>query len=260
MPSRIPPSAAVIIPAFNAGKTIVRTLDSAIASADACGAAGLTIDVEIVVVDDCSTDDTASIIERYATADRRMRLIRAVENGGPGKARNLGVARSAGTLLFFLDADDVFYPNHIRTCVEALQADDSIGYVVTRLKVDLPIHPDWRDSLDGSNPINFCVRRIWHDMIKGFAEEPDFRTYRTEDTLYRMCLRRLVKHRQLEVETCEQFVSPGNALDRQRRKFAMSKQDWAQSKDNVDDGFVLTPAMERVALERLAHVEKLRGG
>jgi hypothetical protein len=125
------------------------------------------------------------------------------------------------------------------------------------MKIDMPLHADWRGSLDESNPINFCVRRVWHDMIQGFAEEPDFRTYRTEDTLYRKCLRDLVKHKKLDAVTCEQFVSPGNALDRQRAKLSMSMADWNRS--GLDDGFVLTPQMEDVVKARLAHVAKLLG-
>jgi hypothetical protein len=94
-------------------------------------------------------------------------------------------------------------------------------------------------------------------MIQGFAEEPDFRTYRTEDTLYRKCLRDLVKHKKIDVVTCEQFISPGNALDRQRAKLGMSMADW--NKSGLDDGFVLTPQMEEVVKARLAHVAKLLG-
>jgi glycosyltransferase involved in cell wall biosynthesis len=257
MPSRLPPSAVVVIPAYNAARTLDRTLASAVASADFRAAPGL-LDIEIAVVDDRSTDETAAIVESFAARDRRIKLIRAPENGGPGAARNLGVAQTSGAFLFFLDADDVFYPNHIHACLDALLADDSIGYVFTRLHVDMPIHADWRDSLDESNPINFCVRRVWHDLIGGFADHPDFRVHRTEDTLYRMCLRRLVKHRKIEIETCEQFVSPGNALDRQRRKLTSSRADWDSARH--DDGFVMTPAMENIALERLERVQKLRGG
>jgi hypothetical protein len=99
-------------------------------------------------------------------------------------------------------------------------------------------------------------------MILGFTEEPDFRNYRTENTLYRRCLRDLVAHEQLDVETCEQFVSPGNTLDRQRDKFGMSMADWnAKVKAGErDDGFVLTDDMERVVEARLTHVRNLLGG
>ena len=139
--------------------------------------------------------------------------------------------------------------------ISALLADDSIGYVFTRMHVEMPMHPDWPASLDESNPVNFCLRRIWHDMILGFPEEPDFSTYRTEDTLYRMCLRRLVQHKKIPIETCEQFVSPGNALDRQRKKFSMSMAAFTRSK--IDDGFVLTDQMKAVLDARMAHIHKL---
>jgi glycosyltransferase involved in cell wall biosynthesis len=250
------PTAAVIIPAYNAAKTLDRTLQSAVSSLHHCEAQGLAVEAEIIVVDDCSTDATAEIAESWAET-APVRLIRNAVNRGPGYSRNEGVRLSTAGYLFFLDADDVFYENHIHLCLKELLADDSIGYVFTRMRIDMPMHPDWPPSLDESCPINFCVRRIWHDMIQGFADAPDFTKYRTEDTLYRMCLRRLVQHRKIEVESCEQFVSPGNALDRQRAKFSMSKAEW--SKAGIDDGFVLTPQMQAVAEERLTHIERLKG-
>jgi glycosyltransferase involved in cell wall biosynthesis len=253
MRSRIP-TAVIIIPAYNAAKTIVRSLDSAAAALRYCMATkGLAVDAEIIVVDDGSTDDTAAIVENWSGPKRLIRQA----NAGAGAARNTGVRESSGTVLFFLDADDVFYPNHIHTCLAALLDDDTLGYVFTRVKIDMPMHDDWRASLDESCPINFALRRVWHDMVQGFVEHPDFRAHGTEDTLYRACLRRLVKHRKIDIETCEQFASPGNALDRQRQKFAHSKADW-QSK-GIDDGFKMTPAMEEIALARFTRVAKLRG-
>lgn len=249
------PTASIIIPAYNAATTIARTLNSAAAAVNICIEKGLTVEAEIVVVDDCSTDDTAARVEAWAG---QATLIRQNANRGAAAARNEGVRQSSGAFVFFLDADDVFYANHIHTCLAALLEDDTLGYVFTRVKIDMPMHADWHESLDESCPINFCVRRVWHDMIQGFPEEPDFRTYGTEDTLYRACLRRLVKHKKLDVETCEQFASTGNALDRQREKFRYSKAEW-QSK-GIDDGFRLTPQMEAVATARFAHVAKLRGG
>ena len=249
------PTVSIIIPAYNAAKTIARTLDSAAAAVNSCVEKGLAVEAEIIVVDDCSTDETARIVE---SGNGQKKLIRQTANRGAAAARNEGVRQAGGTFLFFLDADDVFYENHIHTCLTALLEDDTLGYVFTRVKIDMPMHEDWRASLDESCPINFCVRRVWHDMILGFPEEPDFRTYGTEDTLYRACLRRLVQHKKCDIETCEQFASPGNALDRQREKFRHSKAAW-QSK-GIDDGFRLTPQMESVAAARFERVAKLRGG
>jgi glycosyltransferase involved in cell wall biosynthesis len=186
-----------------------------------------------------------------------VRLVRNAANRGAGFSRNEGVRRSTGWFLFFLDADDVFDDIHVGTCLDALLKDDTLGYVFTRVRIAMPIHPDWRASLDESCPINFCVRRVWHDMVQGFPEEDDFRRHGSEDTLYRKCLRDLVRHAKIDVETCEQFRSPGNSLDRQSAKLALSMADWKRS--GVADGFVMTPQMEEVALARLMHVAKLKG-
>jgi len=257
MAMRQPLTATVIIPAYNAAKTIDRTIESAVASLHQAVADIPGLQAEIVVVDDVSTDNTVALVEAWAQREPAVRLVRYAENRGPGFARNEGVRQSRGWFLFFLDSDDVFYPNHMALCLQALLADASLGYVFTRMKIDMPLHPDWLRSLDESNPINFCVRRVWHEMIQGYAEEPDFRTYRTEDTLYRKCLRDLVKHQKIDVVTCEQFISPGNALDRQRAKLGMSMAQW--NKSGLDDGFVLTPQMEEVVKARLTHVAKLLG-
>ena len=256
MPPRHP-SAAIVIPAFNAAKTLDRTVASAVASIDRYIGAGHALDAEIVVVDDRSTDTTAEIAGAWARRDSRVRLLRNAENRGAGFSRNEGVRHTTGGFLFFLDADDVFYENHVGLCVAALLADDAIGYVFTRMTIAMPVHPDWLASLDESCPINFCVRRVWHDMILGFPEDPDFRRHGSEDTLYRKCLRDLVKHAKIETITCEQFLSPGNSLDRQSAKLALSVKDWKQS--GVDDGFVMTPQMEAVAMDRLLRVARLKG-
>ena len=206
-----------------------------------------------MVVDDCSTDAATSIAQNTTG----VRLITHAINHGPGFARNEGVRQSHAQILFFLDADDVFYSNHIHDCLAALLADDTLGFVFTRMRIYMPMNPYWPASLDKSSPINFCVWRVWHDWLQGFAEDDEFRTHRTEDVLYRICLRGLVKHTKLDLETCEQFVSPGNALDRQRQKLGLSKKDWMDS--GIDDGFVMTERMKTVSMDRLMHVERLLG-
>ncbi|MEQ8509076.1 MAG: glycosyltransferase family A protein [Rhodospirillaceae bacterium] len=251
------PSIAVVIPAYNAVATLERTLQSVVESIAVARENIPALISEIAVVDDGSTDDTATLIKQWAAQHNDITPVFLVQNRGPGFARNEGVRKTTAAHLFFLDADDIYYPNHIHTCLEHLMARDDLGYVFTKVRIDMPMHDQWRDSLDESNPINFCVRRVWHDMIMGFAEEPDFKIHRTEDTLYRKCLRQAVAHEKIHVETCEQFISPGNALDRQRAKLNMSIAAWKAS--DVDDGFFLTDAMKRVIETRLAHVRNLVG-
>lgn len=106
----------VVIPAYNAGPWLKKTLDSVAANTD-------YIPFEAVAVDDGSSDDTASIGEAYAAADSRFRLVRK-ENGGPGSARNRGFRELSPDVdaVMFLDADDELEPNALGTLRRALEA------------------------------------------------------------------------------------------------------------------------------------------
>lgn len=93
---------SVIIPAFNAEKTLGRCLDSVLSQ---------NVELEVIVVDDCSTDGTAALCERYVDRDERVHLLRNSENIGQGLSRNHGIEAARGTFLAFVDADDYLAPH-----------------------------------------------------------------------------------------------------------------------------------------------------
>jgi hypothetical protein len=107
------------MPAFNAASL----LPQAIASV----AAQTLREVELILVDDCSTDDTAMVarglLERGGL---RGEVIRLPANGGPAVARNAGVARARGTYVAFLDADDVWLPEKLELQAALLDAHPSV--------------------------------------------------------------------------------------------------------------------------------------
>lgn len=109
----VPPLVSVIVPAHNAAATIDRTL------ASVCDQTHSALDV--VVVDDGSTDDTAARVQCWADRDGRVRLLRQA-NAGVAAARNAGIAAARGSLLAPLDADDVWLPRKIEAQVRALDA------------------------------------------------------------------------------------------------------------------------------------------
>jgi glycosyltransferase involved in cell wall biosynthesis len=113
------PEVAVVVPAFNAAETIAAALGSVAGQGVAPS--------EIVLVDDGSHDDTVAIARRWATL-LPLRVVTTATNGGPGRARNEGVRQTTAPLIAFLDADDVWFPNHLATCLR-LQA--RTGGVVT---------------------------------------------------------------------------------------------------------------------------------
>jgi glycosyltransferase involved in cell wall biosynthesis len=104
---------SIVIPAFNAGRTLLETLQSVSAQTHA--------DLEIMVVDDGSADNTAEIAQAYGQTDPRVRLIRQ-PNGGVAAARNAGIRASAGEFVAFIDADDLWHPTKIAKQVARLRA------------------------------------------------------------------------------------------------------------------------------------------
>jgi glycosyltransferase involved in cell wall biosynthesis len=100
--SRQTPEVSVVIPAFNASRTISAALESVFAQTYK--------NFEVIVVDDGSTDDTA---RRVAEFGSRVEYVRQA-NGGPARARNVAIRRARGRLVAFLDADDVWMPRKLQ--------------------------------------------------------------------------------------------------------------------------------------------------
>jgi glycosyltransferase involved in cell wall biosynthesis len=141
------PLVSVIVPAWNAQATIEESLRSA---------AGQSYrDIEILVVDDGSTDRTAAIVERFCETEPRARLIRK-ENGGVASARNRAIAEATGEWIAPLDADDLWHPSKIEKEVAAAQSPPQRpGFVYS-----------WRRIIDEQGRVvATCAGR----SIRGFA-------------------------------------------------------------------------------------------
>ena len=76
------------------------------------------LNYEVIFVDDCSKDDTYSLLDLYCKAYKNFKVFKPVVNGGPGVARNLGIERATGEYIIFCDADDVFDID----CLEKLES------------------------------------------------------------------------------------------------------------------------------------------
>lgn len=103
------PLVTIIIPAYNAGKYIRSSLNSILQQT--------YTNLEIIIVNDGSTDDTAQIIKSFS--DKRIRYIEQ-QNGGQCKASNTGLKNAIGELIKFLDADDVLNKEHIELQVKKI--------------------------------------------------------------------------------------------------------------------------------------------
>ena len=112
---------SVIIPSYNRAHYVPQTVESVLGQIGA--------EVEVIVVDDGSTDDTAAVVEqRKREWGERFRYYWQ-ENSERSVARNHGLRYARGEFVAFLDSDDVWRPNHARTCVHALREQPEVAAV-----------------------------------------------------------------------------------------------------------------------------------
>ncbi len=122
------PLASIIIPAFNAERFLARTIASALGQTHP--------NIEVIVVDDGSTDNTGALAKQAASLDSRLRLV-TVTNGGVASARNVGIEVARGEFVAFLDADDLWHPRKISEQVTALTTgnDNSAAASYTLMRI-----------------------------------------------------------------------------------------------------------------------------
>jgi glycosyltransferase involved in cell wall biosynthesis len=112
---------SVVMPVYNGERFVSRTLASALAQTYQT--------IEVVVIDDGSTDRTPFFIEAAAARDKRVRLFRT-PNAGVAKARNLAISKAQGELIAPLDADDLWHPEKIARQIAVMQASSAeVGLV-----------------------------------------------------------------------------------------------------------------------------------
>ena len=140
------PLVSAIIPAYNAERTLAETLASVAAQTYAA--------LEILIVDDGSTDSTAAIAQAFCASETRARLIRQ-PNSGVAAARNAAIAQCAGTFVAPIDADDLWHPDYLSALVtKAMTTRPTPGFVYAwHRRIDEAgdiIHSGLADSAEGS--------------------------------------------------------------------------------------------------------------
>lgn len=120
------PLVSVIIPTYNQATYLPLALDSVLQQTYS--------HLEIIIIDDGSTDDTSQIGKIYRQKEARIRWVEQ-PNQGPSTARNLGVAEANGDFICFLDSDDLMHPQRIEKQHQTFQEDPSIDIVYTALQV-----------------------------------------------------------------------------------------------------------------------------
>jgi len=117
---------SVVVPAYNAQATLAETLDSISRQRHRA--------LEILIIDDGSTDNTGAIAACFCQRDQRARLL-AKANGGVASARNLGLRNARGAYVAPIDADDIWHPDHLAGLLARMrQSPESYGFVSARYR------------------------------------------------------------------------------------------------------------------------------
>ena len=97
---------SIIMPSFNSANTISKSIDSIVNQS--------YLNWELLITDDCSTDNTASIVSEYATLDLRIKIFNNVTNSGAAVSRNNSIERASGDYIAFLDSDDLWHKDKLK--------------------------------------------------------------------------------------------------------------------------------------------------
>jgi len=184
------PIVSIIIPVYNDEKHVADAIESALNQT--------MKEVEVIVVDDGSTDGTPGVLKRY---EGRIKIIRQ-ENKGPGAARNAGIKASRGRYICFLDADDTFMPEKVEAQATFLESRKEVGLCFSRFvrileragdrkvrRISVPEDNDWAQAIVENMLLHLdamLFRKEWLEKVGMFDER--LLTNQDRDLLCRLAL------------------------------------------------------------------------
>jgi glycosyltransferase involved in cell wall biosynthesis len=120
----IKPKISIVLPTYNRAKTISKSIESVLNQT--------YTNIELIIVDDGSNDNTSKIVEKFQKLDSRIILIRHKKNLGANVARNTGIKRITGQFIAFQDSDDIWLKNKLEKQIDILvKSSSEIGVVYT---------------------------------------------------------------------------------------------------------------------------------
>ena len=163
------PKVSVIIPVYNVEKYLHECLDSLL---------NQTLkDIEIIAVDDGSTDSSLKILKDYAKKDKRLKVL-TQENKGAGAARNLGMKHATGSYLSILDSDDYFDHSMLELLykkAEKTKAKDVVLQAIRNAMVNMPLQqmqsPQFTEMANSSS--NIAMSQAMQSADKNIVSRQD---------------------------------------------------------------------------------------
>lgn len=169
----VKPLVSVIIPCFNSQLTIIETLDSVYNQTYK--------NVEIIIVDDGSTDGTVAVLQDYLKNGLEAKILKQ-ENRGQSNARNNGLKVANGEFVFFIDSDDLIVNTFIEQCISIYEANPSLTLVYCNMEkfdretgiLKLEKFDIYSFLVQNCIPVFAMVRTSQIRKIGGFDEKLDF--------------------------------------------------------------------------------------
>ena len=196
---------SIIIPAYNAEDSIEESINSVLNQTYS--------NIELIVIDDCSTDNTYNVVKKYSN----VKLLQTPVNSRQGTARNIGLNNCSGDYILFLDADDIYFDNNVIEKLSKIVLTENFpdiiyyGMKITGRR-DLTIIPDenniskayrlgenkWmnvtsmciKTSLIQENSIRFPVKIRYEDVIFAFLTIEKAKTFSYTDSIFYLYINR----------------------------------------------------------------------
>jgi len=246
----LPTIVTVVIPCFNAARTLAGAVDSVLAQGD--------IGVEVVLVDDGSTDDTVALGRALSQRHANVSLVGHAVNSGPGFARNTGLRRVRSEFVCFLDADDTYVEGFFAAALRRFREHPSISAVVTGIElVDCPheVHALHVSGAINFMPSNKMLRRSTVELIGGFPDDAVFRTGMAgEDGVFFQVLAKYFQSFFEPEKLCRYYVGPNSHFSRfvRRTRVVNGKLEFLELEEIEKSGALTATALdfERRFLER----------
>ncbi len=142
---------SIITPSYNSERFIKKTIESVLSQT--------YTNWEMLIVDDGSTDDSPSLIEKHTRIDGRIKLLRLKRNSGVATARNTAIAEAKGRYIAFLDSDDLWMPEKLEKQLRFMGEKDAVITCTAYLKMDEP--GNIKDEI-----VNVPERTTYSELLK----------------------------------------------------------------------------------------------
>lgn len=161
------PAFSIIVPIYNAEKTLRRCLDSLLAQNYQ--------DFEVLMIENGSGDSSGAICREYLAEDPCFILQACEDNKGPSGARNIGLDCASGTYIAFLDSDDYVEPDYLETLLEAFQSSDVVFFGYRQISMDGAFLCDHIPRVAGNTGYYETLTELYEHDLFGYTWIKAFR-------------------------------------------------------------------------------------